>query len=109
MLEIQIQRAIGVVLERHPAADGKAVEFVANLEAFRVIQGDRPERIDRRLRALVEMQHVVVGTVEGLPLVVPQVQRIDRILRQVSPQPDLRDDGALEVVVAINPHGVSVH
>src|SRR5262245_26820480 len=36
VLEIKIERTVGVVSERHPAADGEPVEAVAHLEAVRV-------------------------------------------------------------------------
>src|SRR5215510_14775198 len=38
ILEVQDKRAIRVVLERHPAADGEAVERVCNLVALGIVK-----------------------------------------------------------------------
>ena len=54
VLQIEIERT-GIVLERHPRTDRKAVDAVRHLEAVRVIEGHRPERIHRRRRSFLEM------------------------------------------------------
>src|SRR5262245_60794946 len=55
------------------------------------------------------MDRVVTATVERLAGVVGEVERIDRILGQVGPEPYLRDDGPFQIVIAIDTHGVGVH
>ncbi|MCY1440763.1 hypothetical protein D9M71_570480 [compost metagenome] len=95
MLEVQVQRAVVIGLERHPAADGKAFKLVTNLEAFRVVQGDGPEGIDRWRGAGREVQAVGVGAVQRLAVLIAQVQWVDRVFRQVGAQADLGHDGAL--------------
>jgi len=40
VLEINVERAVSVVLERHPTAYRKAVKAIGNLETFRVIESD---------------------------------------------------------------------
>ncbi len=108
VLEIEIERTVGIVLERHPAADREPVEAVGNLETLRIVERDRPERLDRRRRALLEMQHVLAGAVERPAGLVAQIERIDRVFRQVRAETKLRNDGALEVVVAVDAHRIGV-
>ncbi|MNY32481.1 hypothetical protein D3C86_1667000 [compost metagenome] len=55
------------------------------------------------------MQHVLVRAVERLAGRIPHVQWINRILGQVGAEPDLGDDRAFKVVVAIDAHGVGIH
>src|ERR1700730_16758108 len=66
VLEIEIERAIGIMLERHPAAYREAVQDVADLQSLLIVKGDRPEGIDRRRSALLETDGVLVCTIERL-------------------------------------------
>ena len=106
---MEVQRAVGVEGEGHPARHGEAVQCVGHLEAVLVVERDRPEGIDRRDLVLLEVQDVVALAIQRLAGGVSEVQRIDRVLRQVGAEALLRDDGALQVVIAINTHGVGVH
>ena len=64
---------------------------------------------DRRRGALFEMERVLVGAVERLAGFVAEIERVDRILGQVRAEAELRNDGALEVVIAVDAHRVGVH
>jgi hypothetical protein len=97
------------VFKRHPAANRKSVQAVRNLEAFTVIESDRPEGIHRRRTVLLEMQNISIRTIQWLACIVCKVERIDRVLWQVRAKTQLGDNRALQVVVAVNTHGVSVH
>ena len=55
------------------------------------------------------MDGVVAGAVERLAVGIGEIEGIDRILRQVGTETELGDDGALEIIVAVNAHGVRVH
>ena len=55
------------------------------------------------------MDCVLVRSVERLAVCIAQVERVDRILRQVRTEAHLRNYGALEIVVAVNAHGICVH
>src|SRR5262249_42187573 len=48
VLDVEIERAVGVVLEWVTVANCKAVNRVDNLKTFPVIHGERPERTDGR-------------------------------------------------------------
>src|ERR1700687_4033388 len=37
VLEVKLERAVRILFERHPAADGEPVQGVANLESFRIV------------------------------------------------------------------------
>src|SRR5882672_766539 len=63
VLEIEVKRTIRIVLERHPAADGEAVQGVTDLESVMIVKGDRPEGIDRRGGAPVKSDRVFVDAV----------------------------------------------
>ena len=67
VLEIQVQSAIGVVVQLHPTAEVKSIEPVRNLEAIGVVESDRPEGIcGRRAAGLIEMERVpVCSTIYG--------------------------------------------
>jgi hypothetical protein len=43
------------------------------------------------------MDRVLAAAVERLAVRIAQIERIDCILRLVSPEPELRDDRALEI------------
>src|SRR5262249_12701622 len=47
VLDIEIERTVSVERERVAVADGEAVERVGDLEALRVVHGQRPEGADR--------------------------------------------------------------
>ena len=98
-----------VEFERHPTADREPVEHIGHLEAFGVVERDRPEGVHGRRGAFVEVEGVFARAIERLAGVVEKVQRIDRIFGEVGAEADLRDHGALQVVVAIDTHGVGVH
>src|SRR4051812_37225130 len=63
-LKIQVQRAIPIGFERHPTAQGEAVEAVRNLEASRGIERDRPERRGGRGLALCDVDRVLACAIE---------------------------------------------
>ena len=79
-LEVQVERSVGVIPEWHPTADRKPIEGVGNLEAFGVIKCDGPEGVRGWRVALVEMQRVLVCTVEWFPRIVRQIDRVYCIL-----------------------------
>ena len=60
ILEIQVERTVRVVLERHPTADCESIEAVRDLEAVPVIERDRPEGVHGRDGGFVEVDRVVV-------------------------------------------------
>jgi hypothetical protein len=66
VLEVKIERTVRIVFERHPAAHRKAVQSVTDLESFLIVERDRPERIYRRSRSLLECYGVLVCAVERL-------------------------------------------
>ena len=70
---------------------------------------ERPERADWRQLVRGEVQHVSVVAVERLAVGVGDVQRIDRVLGLVGAEPSQRNDGPLQVVVAVDAHRVGVH
>jgi hypothetical protein len=74
-LELEIERAVRLGLERHPVRDGEAVDRIRNLEALRVIKGDRPERVSRRRGTVVESDGVLAGAVERLAGLVSEIER----------------------------------
>src|SRR5215469_11662281 len=64
VLEVEVQRAVRVVFERHPATQRKAIEAVCYLKAVTVVERERPKGICRRCSALVEVDCVFVRAVE---------------------------------------------
>src|SRR5215216_1825574 len=48
MPDVEVERAVGIECERHVAAHCKAIKRVADLKPGSIVEGDRPERIDRR-------------------------------------------------------------
>ncbi len=64
VLKIKIERPVPIVLEWHPATDGETVQAVSDLKAFLVVECDRPESIHRRDGRLVEVNRILVCTVE---------------------------------------------
>jgi hypothetical protein len=59
VLEVEVERPIGVSLERHVTAHRETIERVPHLEAFRIVEGDRPESIHWRHCVLVEVEDVL--------------------------------------------------
>src|SRR6185312_1301672 len=82
--------------ERHPATHSEAIERIRYLEAFRVIERDRPECPHRRRGSFVEMDRVAVGAVERVASLVTDVERIDRVLGQVGAKTKWSNHCALE-------------
>ena len=78
------------------------IERICDLEAFGVVERDRPEGVRWRRAALIEMKQVFVS---GL---VCQINGIYGVLRQVCAETDLSDDGALQIVIAVYAHGVGI-
>ena len=99
VLEVKVERPIGVGLKWHVTAHRETIESVPHLKAFGVVEGDRPEGVHWRCRALVKMEDVVVRLVERLAGVIEEVDRIDGVLREIRAEADLGNDGALEVVL----------
>src|SRR4029077_20143659 len=91
VLEVEIKRAVGVVLEWHPATDGEAIERVRYLKALRVIECNGPKRADWRQLAFVEVKHILVRAGERLASLVAEIERINRVLGQVRTEALLRD------------------
>ena len=87
ILEIKIERSVGVIGEWHPTRDGEPVQTVRHLKAFGVIQGDGPEGLHRRRGALVEMDHVVVGAIKRLASRICEIEGIDGVLGRFAPRP----------------------
>ena len=109
MLNIKRKRAILVESECVAVANRETIERIGHLEAFGVVHRERPEGIDRRQFTLVEVQDVLVLRHHRLTLGVGHVERIDRIVGLVGAQAGHRDDGALEIEVAVDAHRVRVH
>src|SRR5271166_2675654 len=83
VLKIKVERTVRTVLEWHPAADGETVQAVSDLKAVLVVEGDRPESVHRRDGRFVEVDRVLVRTVERFARFVAKVQWVNRILGQV--------------------------
>jgi hypothetical protein len=109
VLQVKVQRPIGVVGELVAVADGEPVDRVGGLEAFGVVHRHRPERLHRRQLVLGEVQEVVVVAGERPAMAVSDIERVDRILGWVGAQANHGHDGPLEVVVAVHPDRVGVH
>jgi hypothetical protein len=84
----------GLKLERHPAADGEAIEGIGDLKSIWVVKRDRPESAYWRDRCLVEMDRISMRAVERLPGLVGKIEGIDRILRYICPEALPGDDRA---------------
>ena len=54
VLKIKREPAVRVIFEWHPAAHRKTIEAVGHLKTLRVVERDRPERVDGRGRAPLE-------------------------------------------------------
>ena len=63
VLEIKVERPIRIVLEWHPAADGKTVQAVSDLVAFLVVECDRPESVRRWDGSFVEVDRGESGVI----------------------------------------------
>src|SRR5262245_2829932 len=55
------------------------------------------------------MDRVVVLPVERLASLVPKIERVDGVFREIGAEPYLRNNGALQIVVAVDTHRVGVH
>jgi len=66
VLKIKVERPVRTVLERHPATDGKTVQAVSDLKAVLVVECDRPEGVHGRDGRFVEVNRVLVRTVNAL-------------------------------------------
>src|ERR1700732_1415896 len=58
VLEVEVERAVRIVLEWHPATNGETVEAVGDLKALRVVKRDGPKGIHRRRSAFLETNRV---------------------------------------------------
>lgn len=105
MLDVQIDRAIRVVLEGVAIANGVSLQAIIGL----VVQRNRPESLSGRNPILGEVQHGLVCPGQRVAVRIAGVRRIDRVLGQVGAQTDQRDNGQLDVVVPIHTHRVRVH
>jgi hypothetical protein len=83
VLKIEVERSVRIELEWHPAADGKTVQAVSYLEALLVVECYRPESVHRRDSRLIEVNCLFVRAVERFARLVAQIERVNRILRQV--------------------------
>jgi hypothetical protein len=109
VLEIEVKRAIGIVLEGHPTADRESVQDIADLESVLIVKGDRPEGIDRRRSALLKSDGVLVCAIERLAGFVAEIKRVDGILDHIRAKSLLRENSPLQVIIAIYAHCVGVH
>lgn len=87
MLDANIQRAIGVVLQLVAITDCVTINRICNLEPACAVHGDGPERIDWRKLVLPRVKNIAVFTGERLALGITDVQRIDRIFRVIGTKP----------------------
>ena len=90
-------------------ADGKSVQLIGNLKTLFVVHGNRPEGVHRANLALADMNDVFACAVQRIPLGIGLEKRINRVLRLIGAQSDLRNDRPFEIVVAINPHRIGIH
>lgn len=72
MLNVEFQRAAGVVGELSPATDRIAVQVIVDKELVPAIDRHRPERADRRRQTGREMQDIALGGIERLSLAVDE-------------------------------------
>src|SRR4051812_16747226 len=99
VLNVQVERAVGPVPEGHPAAHREAVEAVRCLKARRVVERDRPERIDGRRAALIEMGRGFGPALKRLAGLLAGAGWGNPILGQVGSQSEPGEDGPLAIVV----------
>src|SRR5258708_14590236 len=109
VLEIEVERSVSVVMERHPGTDRLPVEIVGISEPIRIVHGNGPESVYRRRGPFLEVDRVFVRSVERLAGLIGEIERIDRVFRQVRAEADPGDDRPLEIVVAIDAHRIGIH
>jgi hypothetical protein len=75
VLKIKVERSVWTVLERHPATDGETVQTIGYLKAFLVVECDRSERVHRRDGRFVEVDRVLVRTVERFARLIAKISK----------------------------------
>ncbi len=100
VLEVDGDAAVGVGLHPRdvPAADHVAVDLVGVEVLVGVVDGDRPERVDRRQAAGRERDRVAAGAVERTAVRVGLVADPEVFLRGVAEDPEERARRPREVV-----------
>ena len=101
--KIQVERAIGVILEVEPGTERVTVQRVVDKEIIAIVHRQRPEAIGWRRLALVEVHDVLLAAVVGLARRVFFGRWIDGILGSVGSQADGRNQGPLQIVGPVNP------
>jgi hypothetical protein len=76
----------------------KSIEWICDLKAIGVIQRDRPEGFRGRHVSLAEVERV--GFIQRLAGLVGKVDRINGAFGKICSKAELRDYGALQIIVA---------
>ena len=100
-LDQKIDRAVAVGGEIAAVAERLALKRVGDEIAIFVIGCHGPETVDWRELAFVEVQHVVVGSVERVTIPVGGERRVDGVLRQIFAKAAIGDSGPISVVDAV--------
>ena len=100
-LDQKIDRAVAVGGEIAAVAERLALKRVGDEIAILVIGCHGPENVDWRELALIEVQHVVIGSVERVTILVCGECRVDRVLRQILAEAAIGDRGPIGVVDAV--------
>src|SRR5262249_27182144 len=101
VLDVKIERAIRIELQRVAIADSKALDGVGGKVAVIVVERKRPESFDRRELAFFEVQAVTLGALEGPAGGTLQTRKVNRVLRRQYAQEKPRSQCAHHVVRAI--------
>ena len=109
VLDIEVERAVVVVVEWVTIAERESVDLVGDLEPVGVVDRCRPERPDGRQFVSVEVHDVVVVAAGSVAVGVGEQDRIHRVLGRVRTKAERCDDRTLHVEVAVHAHRVDVH
>src|SRR5262249_14915041 len=86
VLDVEIKRAIAIELQRVAIADGKALDGVGGKVAVIVVEGERPERLDRRQLAFFEVHTVALSALQGPAGGILQTRKVSRVFRRQNAQ-----------------------
>src|SRR5271165_4043246 len=100
-LQVHIERAIRVVLHRHPGGQVIAVDGIGHVVALRVVHGQRPRGVGGRYLALAEVDDVAAGGVQGVVIAVVKGGWVNHVHGEDSAQADQSDAGACLVIGSI--------
>src|SRR5262249_34307591 len=84
MLDVDIERTVGVELERIAIPDGKAVNGIGGEISLIVVNAERPEGLHRRRAGFIEMNGVGVRAVQQLSRRIAQRRLIYRVFSRQS-------------------------